>query len=129
MPIADLIITNARILTMDKTAPRAEALAIKGNRILHVGSKADVAGLKGKHTRIIDAQNNSVIPGIIESHLHIFGGSVELSALMVNNINGFDAISESIRQHAAKHPKAKLVIAYGAAHGSFGDQPDHAPTA
>jgi hypothetical protein len=79
--------------------------------------------MKDKHTRMIDAGLNTVMPGIIESHLHIFGGSVELSALMINEISGFQAIADSIHQHAAKHPKAKLVIAYGAAHASFGDQP------
>ena len=120
---ADLIITNARILTANKLAPRAEAIALKGNRILRVGSKQDVDALKGKHTRVIDAQMKSVIPGIIESHLHIFGGAVELNALMINGINGFSRISESIREHAKKHPKARIIIAYGGAHTSFGSEP------
>lgn len=123
MTVADFIVTNARILTMNQSAPRGEAIAIKGNRILRVGTRQDVEGLKAKHTRVIDAQNKSVIPGIIESHLHIFGGSVELNALMINNISGFERIADSIRQHAKKHPKAALVLAYGAAHTSFGDEP------
>lgn len=123
MPSADLIISNARILTIDGAQPRAEAIALKGNRILHVGNNADVLAMKEKHTRIIDAQMHSVIPGIIESHLHIFAGSVELNVLMINEISGFQVISDSIRQHAAKHPKARLVIAYGAAHTAFGDEP------
>ena len=83
MTSADILITNARILTMDAEQPRAEALAIKGNRILRVGSKHDVTGLKAKHTRVIDAQMKTVIPGIIEGHVHLFGGGVELDTLGV----------------------------------------------
>ena len=58
--------------------PSAEAVAIAGNRILRVGSSDDVAGLKAKHTRVIDAGMKTVMPGIIEGHVHLFGGSVEL---------------------------------------------------
>jgi predicted amidohydrolase YtcJ len=76
MQTADLIITNARLLTMNRAAPRAESLAIAGNRILAVGSNADVKAFKGGHTRVIDAQMNTVMPGIVESHIHLFGGAV-----------------------------------------------------
>ena len=51
MPSADLIITNARLLTMNKAALRAESLAIAGNRILAVGSNAEVKALKASHIR------------------------------------------------------------------------------
>src|SRR4029450_8606116 len=52
MPAADIIITNARILTMDAAAPRAEALAIAGNRLLAIGIRDDIAGFKARHTRV-----------------------------------------------------------------------------
>ncbi len=61
MTAADILITNARVLTMDPARPRAEALAIKGARILRAGSKADVAGFKAKHTRVIDAGMKTVM--------------------------------------------------------------------
>ncbi len=88
MTAADILITNARVLTMDPAKPRAEAVAIAGNRILRVGSKDDVASLKAKHTRVIDAQQKTVMPGIIEGHVHLFGGSVELDSLMLNGLTG-----------------------------------------
>jgi predicted amidohydrolase YtcJ len=117
---ADLIITNARILTMNGASPRAEALAIAGNRILRIGSKDDVADLKAKHTRIVNAEMKTVMPGIIESHLHIFGGSVELDSLNINQISGLRALTDSIREYAAKRAKAGIVIASGALPTSFG---------
>ena len=67
MPAADIIISNAKILTMDADSPRAEALAIAGNRLLAVGRPADIAGFKAKHTRVIDASGMTVLPGFIES--------------------------------------------------------------
>lgn len=121
MPSADLIITNARLLTMNKAAMRAESLAIAGNRILSVGSNADMKALKGSHTRIIDAQMNTVMPGIVESHIHLFGGAVELDSLMINNIKGLSVVSAAIREYAAANPKDRIIIVNGAAPVSLGD--------
>ena len=84
---------------------RAESLAIAGNRILAVGSNADMKALKGSHTRVIDAQMNTVMPGIVESHIHLFGGAVELDSLMINNIKGFPAVSAAIREYASGQPE------------------------
>lgn len=121
MPSADLIITNARLLTMNRAAMRAESLAIAGNRILAVGSNADVKALKGSHTRVIDAQMNTVMPGIVESHIHLFGGAVELDSLMINNLKGLSAVSAAIRRYAAANPKDRIIIVNGAAPVSLGD--------
>ncbi|HUQ37785.1 MAG TPA: amidohydrolase [Aestuariivirga sp.] len=121
MPSADLIITNARLLTMNKQALRAESLAIAGNRILAVGSNAEMKALKGSHTRVIDAQMNTVVPGIVESHIHLFGGAVELDSLMINNIKGFPAVSAAIREYAAANPKDRIIIVNSAAPVSLGD--------
>ncbi len=118
---ADIIITNARILTMHKPAMHAEALAISGNRILAVGSKPDILAYRQKHTRMIDAQMNTVMPGIIESHIHLFGGSVELSSLMISNIKSLPAISEAIHQYAAANPKERVIIVKGASPLSLGE--------
>src|SRR3990170_1494492 len=124
MPSADLIIANAHLLTMNKKALRAESLAIRGNRILAVGSNAEVKELKGSHTRVIDAQMNTVMPGIIESHIHLFGGAVELDSLMINNIKGFPAVSAAIREYAGANPKDRIIIVNGAAPVSLGDNTD-----
>ncbi len=114
MTAADLIISNARVLAMDLARPRAEAIAIRGNRIAAIGSLADVAGFKARHTRLIDAQQNTVMPGIVESHMHLFIGAVELDSLMVNHINGFDALSNAVHEYAAKRPAGSVIVANGA---------------
>jgi len=81
MPQADLIIHNARILTMDEQRPRAQALAVVGNRLLAVGSDSEILALAGEGTRRIDAGGGTVLPGLNEAHMHIFGGSVSPTQL------------------------------------------------
>lgn len=68
-PAPDTIITNASILTMGPDA-RAEAIAVKGNRIVAVGSNAEVSALKGPTTQMIDAAGKTIVPGLQDSHIH-----------------------------------------------------------
>ncbi len=121
MTAADIIISNARVLTMDPARPRAEAIAIAGNRIVRVGTKDDVAGLKARHTRMIDAAGKTVMPGIIEGHVHLFGGSVELDSLMLNGLSGFEAVANAVAAYRKKRPNDTVLLATGIAHESFGE--------
>jgi len=111
---ADLVVTNARILTMDEGNPRAEAMAVKDGRIVAVGSASDIEGLAGPETKRIDAQGNTVLPGFIESHLHMFGGAAELSHLHLFGVKGFDELSKKVRDFAAAHPEKHFLQAAGA---------------
>ncbi|MER9440572.1 amidohydrolase [Mesorhizobium sp. M0340] len=111
---ADLIVTNARVLTMDEGDPTAEAVAIKDDNILAVGDRRTIEGaLKGPATKVIDAQGGSVVPGFIEAHMHLFGGAAELDNLHLQGVHGFDALSEAIRAYAAARPYAKLLLGAG----------------
>ena len=94
MTHADILITNARVITMDKVKPFAEAVAIHGNKILRVGTKAELAVFRGPRTRLVDARKNSVIPGIIESHVHLFIGAAELDLLDIRACLEFAADRE-----------------------------------
>ncbi|MER9675581.1 amidohydrolase [Mesorhizobium sp. M0208] len=111
---ADLIVTNARVLTMDEGNPTAEAVAIKDGNILAVGDRRTIEGaLKGPATKVIDAQGGSVVPGFIEAHMHLFGGAAELDNLHLQGVHGFDALSDAIRAYAAARPNAKLLLGAG----------------
>ena len=68
--IADLVLINGQITTLDKTNPSAEAIAIKGDRLLKIGSKEEIQALAGDNTKTIDLKGNFVMPGIIEGHGH-----------------------------------------------------------
>ncbi|MER8966081.1 amidohydrolase [Mesorhizobium sp. M0808] len=110
---ADLIVTNARVLTMDEGNPTAEAVAIKDGNIMAVGDRRTIEALKGPATKIIDAQGGSVVPGFIEAHMHLFGGAAELDNLHLQGVHGFDALSDAIRAYAAARPNAKLLLGAG----------------
>ena len=110
---ADLIVINARVLTMDEGNPTAEAVAIKDGNILAVGDRRTIEALKGLATKIIDAQGGSVVPGFIEAHMHLFGGAAELDNLHLQGVHGFDALSDAIRAYAAARPNAKLLLGAG----------------
>lgn len=119
--IADLIITNARVLTMDDTHPTAEAVAIRGNTIAAVGPRREVESLRAKGTRVVDAGGATVLPGFVEGHMHLFAGGSNLSALSLEGVFGHDRSGRLVRGYGAKHPAHKLVYAVQANYSIFGD--------
>jgi predicted amidohydrolase YtcJ len=70
---ADLVLTNAVVHTLDSRRPRAEALALRGNRILAVGGPLDVQRFVGARTRVVDLRGKTVVPGFADSHAHLLG--------------------------------------------------------
>ncbi len=113
----DLIILNGRVLTMDPGHPRAEALAIRGGRIAAVGSMADIPGLAGPGTRVVDAGGNTVLPGFIDSHVHLFQGSASLDFLDLGAVRGRDALARAIRAYASARPNEPLIVGTGTNYG------------
>jgi predicted amidohydrolase YtcJ len=81
---ADLVVFNAKVYTMDSSAPRAEAFATSGGRFIAVGSTADIKGLIGKSTQTLDAKQMTIVPGFTDCHNHA-GGSTLLYEVLVGN--------------------------------------------
>jgi predicted amidohydrolase YtcJ len=111
---AETIITNARILTMNPQAPRAEAVAWAAGRILAVGARREIEALVGPQTNVIDARGRTVLPGFVESHLHLVLGGAELAHLHIGGVYGFEALRAAFAGFAAKNPDAPLLMAQGA---------------
>lgn len=109
-----LLVRNARILTMDPDHPRAEAVFVRGNRIVAVGAEADIAGLADAETKSFDAGGGTVLPGFVESHIHLFAGADEMGHLNLLGVGGFDALRTAVRAYAEAHPGLPLVIAQSA---------------
>ena len=107
---ADLILRNARVLTMDPDAPRAQAVALAAGRVLAVGTDADIAALAGPGTRQVDAGGASVLPGFIESHLHLFMGGTELAHLQLLGVQGEAALRSAIHAYAAANPDRAVIV-------------------
>ena len=70
---ADLVLTNAVVHTVDAKRPRAEAVAVRGNRIVAVGPATEVQAFVGSRTRVLDLRGRTVVPGFDDSHAHFLG--------------------------------------------------------
>jgi predicted amidohydrolase YtcJ len=68
---ADLVITNGKVITVDRNFSIAQALAVRGDKIIAVGTTEDIGALVGRKTKTVDLKGNSVLPGINDTHCHI----------------------------------------------------------
>jgi predicted amidohydrolase YtcJ len=80
-PPADLILLSAKIWTGDPARPSAQALAVRGDRIVALGSNHDVETLRGPNTKVFDAKGRRVVPGFTDSHTHMTMGGLNLLAV------------------------------------------------
>ncbi|WP_347312386.1 amidohydrolase [Defluviimonas sp. SAOS-178_SWC] len=109
----DMILTNARVLTMDPAHPRAEAIAIASGRIAAVGSRSEIEPLAGAATEVVDCMGATLLPGFVESHLHLVLGGAELAHLQLHGIDGAAALAGAFRDFAGRHPDRPLLMAQG----------------
>ena len=82
------MILNGKVLTMDGAQPRAEAVALAGGVILAVGSTDEIRDLAAPGARVIDAGGGTVLPGFIDSHVHLFQGSAALEFMAMEGVRG-----------------------------------------
>jgi predicted amidohydrolase YtcJ len=110
---ADLILTNAVIHTVDPNRPRAEALAIRGDRILFVGSERGALTYKGPRTRVLDLDGRAVVPGFIDSHAHLAGLGEQLRRLDLVGTRSLSEIVDLVRERARRVPKGQWIVGRG----------------
>lgn len=107
---ADTIYFNGHVVTMWEAHPMVEAVAIRGNRFLAVGSNAEVLKTAGPGTKKVDLQGRTALPGLIDSHTH------PISAALSERdgpLPAFDSIADVqayIRRRAAQLPKGQLIL-------------------
>jgi predicted amidohydrolase YtcJ len=80
----DLVVFNAKVYTVDPSAPTAQAVAVRGGRFVAIGSTADIKGLIGRRTQAIDAKRTTVVPGFIDAHNHAPGATLLYQVLVGN---------------------------------------------
>jgi predicted amidohydrolase YtcJ len=108
-PAADLIITNAKIWTVDKSMPSAEAVAVLGDRIVAVGSSADVDAWRGPHTHVNDAGGKLLLPGFNDAHVHFVSGGKQLDSVQLNDASTPQEFARRIGERAKVTSKGEWI--------------------
>jgi predicted amidohydrolase YtcJ len=120
-PTADLIVTNARIYTVDDSRPMAAALAVKDGRVLFAGSEREALVLRGPSTRLVDAHGNTVVPGIVDAHAHLLGLGFSLASVRLAETRSYDDVLRLVVDRAAHIPAGHWVLGRGWDQNKWGD--------
>lgn len=123
---SDLILKNARVITMNPTQPSAELIAIDSDTIFFVGDNAEAERLTGKNTRVLDCEGKAVIPGFNDAHLHLFSLVKKLLSVDLSRARSIDDIKDAVRQKALKTPPGKWIS--GTDYNEFSLKEKHCPT-
>jgi len=120
----DVIVHNAKVYTAGARGTMAEAVAIRGNQILRVGTEREVTRLRRPQTTMIDAQGAAVLPGFNDAHLHFISGGLSLERIDLAGAETLDEMQSRIRTWATGRPDATWVLGRGWYYEPFpGGQP------
>jgi len=111
--IADVVFTNGTSYTMDNTNPMAEAVAVRGDKIIFAGSKEQAEKFVGENTKEIDLKGNTMTPGFIESHGHMMGMGYEELNLDVSNVKNYDELVAKVAEAVKKAQPGEWIVGRG----------------
>jgi predicted amidohydrolase YtcJ len=109
-PAAETIITNADVWTVDRNHPTAEAVAILNDRIVAVGTSAEMDGWRGPQTHIIDAAGKLLLPGFNDAHVHFVSGGFQLDQVQLNDAKSKEVFVSRIAAQAKKIKKGDWML-------------------
>lgn len=109
---AELVVRGARVVTVDDAGTVAEAVAVEGERIVAVGADADVEGLIGAGTRVVEAEGRALLPGFVDAHNHVRLGS-NPTAVALTGARSLEEIRARIEERAAADPDGDWIEGEG----------------
>jgi len=109
-PFADVVFTGGTIMTMDSTAPSAEAVALRDGRIVYVGSEEGAQRWIGTSTVIVPLAGRTLLPGFVDAHIHPVSSGVELAGCDVAEDETREALEEHVRRCAAALPDSAWLV-------------------
>jgi predicted amidohydrolase YtcJ len=110
---AQTVFVNGNIYTMNERQPRAEAIAVKGDRIVFVGSNADAKKYQSAETKTVDLAGKTVVPGLTDSHCHIFGIGEREMNLNLEGANTLKDFLARVKERVTKTEPGKWVTGRG----------------
>jgi predicted amidohydrolase YtcJ len=116
---ADLILRGGNIITVDKNWTIAEALAVRGDRIVAVGSNDEIAKLAGPSTQTIDLRGRTMVPGLIDTHLHQIFTAMNLTAVQLLGARSVADVQRAIAERVKETKPGDWVVASSGWHESI----------
>jgi len=110
---ADLVLTNGRIYTVDNARPVASAMAVRGNRILFVGSDAEARALARSSATMIDLHGATVLPGFTDAHAHLLGLGTTLQRVNLAGSTSYEDVVARVREWAKNVPSGQWILGRG----------------
>jgi predicted amidohydrolase YtcJ len=110
---ADLVFRNGGVYTVDAVRSWASAVAVRGGRIIYVGSDSLPSGLIGPETEVTDLGGKMLLPGFQDAHVHPVDSGVELGECLLYDVTTPQAAADTIRAYAAAHPDAAWIRGAG----------------
>jgi hypothetical protein len=120
-PAADLVVTNARIYTVDDAHPLAAAMAVRDGRVQFVGDARGALALKGPNTRVVDAGGRTVIPGMVDAHGHLLGLGLALRNVDLVGTTSYDEVIRRVTARARQLPAGTWIVGRGWDQNDWGD--------
>ncbi len=112
-PVADVILKNGKIWTVNSRQKEVQALAVWHGRILVAGSDSDVASLIGPSSRVIDLQGKRVVPGFHDCHVHFLGGGKRLSEVSLKDAVDEADFGRRLKEFSARQPRDRWMLGGG----------------
>lgn len=110
---ADLVLINARIYTVERGRPRAEAIAIRDGRVIAVGGADEVLAYRGEATRVLDVGGRAVVPGLHDAHGHFLGLGQSLQELDLRQARSADDLAALVARRVAAMPAGSWLVGRG----------------
>lgn len=122
--MADMVLFNGAIYTVDDNNSMAEAVAIKADTILFVGKRSDLDNYIGEETEKIDLNGKTMVPGLIEGHAHLMGVGYNLLNVDLMYAQSYDEVIKMVQERAKSTPKGEWILGRGWHQDKWVNQPE-----
>ncbi|KAM5551681.1 protein LONG AFTER FAR-RED 3 [Rosa sericea] len=112
-PAADLVVKNAKIYTIDESLPLADSMAVRNGRILRIGSYSSIQDMVGYGTKELDLKGKIVVPGFIDSHVHLIFGGLQMMRVELHGINSKDEFVKRIKEAVRNAKQGSWILGGG----------------
>src|SRR3954469_5350170 len=119
----DLIVYNAKVYAADPLGTMADAVAVRGNTILHVGSNREILRYRRPQTTVIDAKGVAVVPGFNDAHAAFIAGGLAHDGVDLFEATTVEEIQNRVSEWADAHPETGWIVGRGWTYAPFADLP------